>query len=161
MLPPVRPSNLLCDPANRRLRIANFGRAVDLDPPRVGLDADQQFDAPASIADTPAADVFAAAQLACRLTFGMDEGAAGTSQLREAGYDLDGWLRTALAARPRPARFDEGLAYLAERPGLWSLLKGAIRPNPLRKVSAAAKLLACCGCFFAHLDNLPLQLSRK
>ncbi|KAL9179026.1 hypothetical protein ACHAXT_000068 [Thalassiosira profunda] len=136
----LRPSNLLCDPAHRRLRIANFGHAVDLDPPRVGLDNDKQFDAPASIANAPAADVFAAAMVACRLMFGMDEGAAGTSQLRGAGYDLDGWLRTALAAQPRPAGFDEGLAHLAERPGLWSLLKGAIRPNPLRKKITADSL---------------------
>ena len=46
----VRPGNILCDGENRRLWFANFGNAVDIDPPRLELDsATLELDTPGSI----------------------------------------------------------------------------------------------------------------
>ncbi len=134
----MRPENILCDSENQRLRLTNFGNALDLDPPRVGLDNDSlELDAPGSIANTLAADVFSVAFIICRLLFDVPD-AVLTQQLQGAGFDLDSWLQQTLAAAgSNLMRFSDALDYLSERRGLWGLLKTAIRPNPLRKVRAA------------------------
>ncbi len=131
----VRPGNILCDSENQRLRLTNFGNALDLDPPRVGLDNDSlKFDAPGSIANTLAADVFSVAFIICQLLFDLPDGVLN-EQLTSAGFDLDLWLRqTQTAAGSNLMRLIDALDYLRQRRGLWSLLKTAIRPNPLRKV---------------------------
>ena len=156
----LSPANILVDQDNQRFRIANFGNAVDLDPPRVGLDNDSlELDAPGSIANSLAADVFSASTIFCQLLFNIPH-ALLNQQLKEAGYDLDLWLQTTLTAESCP-NITDSLQYLEKRPGLWSLLKvricqpcscwmkflsaltfgvdstvlkGAVRPNPLRKV---------------------------
>jgi len=132
----VRPINILCDGENQRLRLTNFGNAVDLDPPRIGLDNDSlELDVPGSIANTLAADVFSVALILCQLMFGYSDNAVLNQQLKDVGYDLDLWLQKAhTAEESRPSGFSEALEYLEARPGLWSLLKGTIRPNPMRKV---------------------------
>jgi len=50
--------------------------------------------------------------------------------MKGVSYDLDLWLQKMIESRSCPS---EALDYLRQRPGLWSLLKGMIRPNPLRK----------------------------
>ena len=50
--------------------------------------------------------------------------------MKSVSYDLDLWLQKMLESRSCPS---EALDYLRQRPGLWSLLKGMVRPNPLRK----------------------------
>lgn len=55
-------------------------------------------------------------------------------QLRGVGYDLDLWLQQALTEEHSSEKFLDAFDYLRERRGFWSFLKGAIRPNPLRKV---------------------------
>jgi len=74
----VNPSNIICDENNGRLRIINFGDAVDLDPKetvRVGLDNDTlESNAPGAIANSLAADIFSVALLVCELLFDFDEG---------------------------------------------------------------------------------------
>ena len=127
----VRSCNILCDSSNKRLRLTNFGNAVDLDPPRVGLDNERiELDAPGSIANTLAADVYSVALLVMSLLFDMTDTVLN-QQLKGVGYDLDSWLQK--TADLRPNGFDHALDHLGERPGLWSLLKGSIRPNPMRK----------------------------
>lgn len=128
----LRPDNILCDSENQRLRLINFGNAVDLDPPRVGLDNDNiEMDSPGSIANTLATDVYSVALIVLQLMFDVSYDEL-KQQVKVVGYDLDLWLRG--RTNKRPAGFDNALNYLGERPGLWSLLKGAIRPNPMRKV---------------------------
>ncbi|KAL3816442.1 hypothetical protein ACHAXA_000092 [Cyclostephanos tholiformis] len=127
--------------AMERLRLTNFGNALDLDPPRVGLDNDSlKFDAPGSIANTLAADVFSVAFIICQLLFDVPDGVLN-EQLTSAGFDLDLWLRqTQTAAGSNLMRLIDALDYLRQRRGLWSLLKTAIRPNPLRKKITADSL---------------------
>ena len=130
----VKLRNILCDGDNQRLRLTNFGNAVDLDPPRVGLDNDSiEWEGPGSIANTLAADTFSAALIMCQLIFGVsDEVLNQQLKDKDVGYNLDKWLN--MVADSGSAEISEALNYLRERPGLYSLLKGAIRPNPLRKV---------------------------
>jgi hypothetical protein len=139
----VCPANILCDSENKRLRLTNFGNALDLDPPRVGLDNDSlELDSPGSIANTLAADVFSVAFIICRLLFDVPD-AVLTQQLQGTGFDLDLWLQQTLAAAgSNPNGFTNVLGYLSERRGLWGLLKTAIRPNPLRKVRAPILLFS-------------------
>jgi hypothetical protein len=131
----VRAENIICDKKYQRLRLTNFGNALDLDPPRVGLDNNSlEFDAPESIANTLAADVFSVALIICRLLFDVPDGVMN-QQLTSAGYDLDLWLQQTLtAAGSNLMGLSDALDYLRQRRGIWGLLKTAIRPNPLRKV---------------------------
>jgi len=93
----VRPDNILCDGENQRLRLTNFGNAVDLDPPRVGLDNDSlEIKAPGSIANTLAADIFSGAVIVCQLLFDVSDEVLN-QQLKDAGYNLDMWLQKKLA----------------------------------------------------------------
>ncbi|KAL3763041.1 hypothetical protein ACHAW5_000438 [Stephanodiscus triporus] len=137
----LRPGNILCDSENKRLRLANFGNALDLDPPRVGLENDSlELDAPGSIANTLAADVYSVAFIICRLLFDVPD-AVLNQQLTGAGFDLDLWFQQTLAAAGSNLMgFSDALNYLSERRGLWGLLKTAIRPNPLRKKITADSL---------------------
>ena len=132
----MRPEIIIFDGTNQRLLITNFGNAVDLDPPRLGLDNDSIElnvpGVPGSIANTPAADVFSAAVILCQLLFGISSMQLMQQQLKSVNYDLDLWLQKAMETESFPS---DALGYLEERRGLWSLLKGMIRPNPLRKVS--------------------------
>ncbi|KAL7553925.1 hypothetical protein ACHAWF_017282, partial [Thalassiosira exigua] len=94
----LRPENILCDGTNRRLRVSNFGNGLDLDPPRVGLDNDSlEIEAPGSIANTLAADVFSVALISCQLLFDLPH-AVLNQELKDVGYDLDAWLQKALVA---------------------------------------------------------------
>lgn len=133
----MRSENIVCDGENQCLRLTNFGNALDLDPPRIGLDNDSlKLDAPGSIANTLAADVFSVAVLVCQLLFEVSD-VVLNQQLKSAGYDLDLWLQQALAAAGSDLiGLIDALDYLRERRGLWGLLKSAMRPNPLRKVRA-------------------------
>ena len=133
LLYPVQSTNILCDGLNQRLRLANFGNAVDLDPPRVGLDNDSlELDTPGSVADTLAADVFSVALIVCQLLFDAPD-VEFHRPLKDAVYDLDLWLKRAVVDDLYP-KTGNALEYLRKRPGLWGLLKTALRPNPLRKV---------------------------
>ena len=131
----LRSENIVCDGENQCLRLTNFGNALDLDPPRIGLDnVNLKSDAPGSIANTLAADVFSVALIICRLLFNVP-GVELNQQLKSASYDLDLWLQQALAATGSDfIGLVDALDYLTERRGLWGLLKSAMRPNPLRKV---------------------------
>ena len=139
----MNPSNIICDENNGRLRIINFGDAVDLDPKetvRVGLDNDTlESNAPGAIANSLAADIFSVALLVCELLFDFDE-ATFTAQIKDVGYDLDAWLQRTLTADERPLGLDEALWYLSERRGLWALLKSMIKPNPLRRKITSASM---------------------
>ena len=84
--------------------------------------------------------LFSVAFIICRLLFDVPD-AVLTHQLQGAGFDLDLWLQqTLVTAGSNLMGFSDALDYLSERRGLWGLLKTAIRPNPLRKVSSAIML---------------------
>ena len=148
----MRPENIIFDGTNQRLLVTNFGNAVDLDPPRLGLDNDSiELNVPGSITNTPAADVFSAAVIVCQLLFGISSMQLMQQQLKTINYDLDLWLQKALEAESFPT---DALGYLEERRGLWSLLKGMIRPNPLRKV----RLFTTNTYYFATAHTLLISL---
>ena len=131
--------NLLCDGNNQRVMITNFGNAVDLDPPRVGLDNDSlELEIPGSIANSFAADSFSVAVIICQLLFNSPSHQQVQQQLKNGGYDLDVYLEQKLKSKESFPK--EALDYLTQRTGLWALLKGLIRPNPLRKKITAASL---------------------
>jgi len=126
--------NIVCDGNNKRLRLLNFGNALDLDPPRVGLDnEDLTMGAPGSIASSLAADVFSVSLIVFRLLFDVSDDAI-KEQLKNAGYELDTWLKKAV--KDNIVTIDSpGFEYLKERKGMWRMLKAMVRPNPMRKVS--------------------------
>lgn len=130
----VSVENVLCDGKNRRLRLLNFGNALDLDPPRVGLDNDDlTTHGPGSIASSLAADVFSVSVIVFQILFGVS-GDAMKEQLKDAGYELDAWLKKAV--KDSIITIDSpGFEYLKERRGMWRMLKAMVRPNPMRKVS--------------------------
>ena len=99
--------------------------------PRLGLENDSlEFDHPGSISNTLAADVFSVALIQIQLLFGISTMQQIQQQMKGVSYDLDLWLQKMIESRSCPS---EALDYLRQRPGLWSLLKGMVRPNPLRK----------------------------
>jgi len=99
--------------------------------PRLGLENDSlELYHPGSIANTLAADVFSVALIQIQLLFGISTIQQVQQQMKGVSYDLDLWLQKMIESRSCPS---EALDYLRQRPGLWSLLKGMIRPNPLRK----------------------------
>jgi len=99
--------------------------------PRLGLENDSlELYHPGSIANTLAADVFSVALIQIQLLFGISTIQQVQQQMKGVSYDLDLWLQKMLESESCPS---ETLDYLRQRPGLWSLLKGMVRPNPLRK----------------------------
>lgn len=66
--------------------------------------------------------------------------AAFRQQLDEANYNLDAWLARELSAKLRPTGIDEAVAYLGERPGLYTLLKDMLRRDPNRRPSSLQAL---------------------
>ena len=130
----VSVDNILCDGNNRRLRLLNFGNALDLDPPRVGLDnEDLTMGAPGSIASSLAADVFSVSVIVLQLLFDVSDDSI-KEKLKDAGYELDTWLKKAV--KDNIISIDSpGFEYLKERKGMWRMLKSMVRPNPMRKVS--------------------------
>ena len=106
----VRPEIIIFDGTNQRLLITNFGNAVDLDPPRLGLDNDSiELNVPGSITNTPAADVFSAAVILCQLLFGISSMQLMQQQLKSVNYDLDLWLQKAKETESFPS---DALGYL-------------------------------------------------
>lgn len=97
-----------------------------------------------SIANTLAADVFSVAIILCHLMFDVPEKSLNR-QLKGVGYDLDLWLQQVLTEEHNSERFEDAFDYLRERRGFWSFLKGAIRPNPLKKV-CRPRLFHALGC---------------
>lgn len=163
----VKPSNLLVH--NRTLLLMDFGSAADLDPStgidgvgiqsllqskrRVGLEDNSRvavspiYAAPEvfiSLLDSPTAfDIFSAALIYCQLLLGYLEervDAGFHQQLRDADWDLNVWLNNELGTRLRPVGLDQALEYLAERPGLWTLLSDMLCVDPNRRPTAKQAL---------------------
>lgn len=95
--------------------------------------------------------MFSVATVICQLLFDVPEKALNR-QLKGVGYDLDLWLQQALTEGPATERFANAFEYLRDRRGLWGFLKGAIRPNPLRKVCALCLFgaLGCTNCIHSQ-----------
>ena len=110
------------------------------------------MDIPVSIANTLAADVFSVALIIFHLLFDVPE-IALNRQLKGVGYDLDLWLQKAQAVESTAERFADAFDYLRERRGFWGFLKGAIRPNPMRKVCATYSFHFLGECWSICLIN--------
>jgi len=96
------------------------------------------------IKEAPTAfDIFSSGLLFCQLLFGyLDErtDAGFHQQLEDAKWDLNVWLSNELGSKLRPRGLDHSLEYLAERPGLWSLLEAMMREDPLNRPTAKKAL---------------------
>ncbi|CAJ1962082.1 unnamed protein product [Cylindrotheca closterium] len=97
-----------------------------------------------NIKEAPTAfDIFSSGLLFCQLLFGyLDErtDAGFHQQLEDAQWDLNVWLSNELGSKLRPRGLDYSLEYLAERPGLWSLLEEMLRQDPLNRPTAKTAL---------------------
>jgi serine/threonine protein kinase len=151
------------------LILIDFGSAADMDPVsgsgnqvlaamglgnggRVGLDTSTVAISPIYAApevfvkwdrEPLTFDVFSAALIYCQLLFNLLDDrtdAAFRQQLEDAKYDLDAWLARELASTVRSAGFEDGLQYVAERPGLWGLLKRMLHPHPEKRQSSRGSL---------------------
>jgi serine/threonine protein phosphatase PrpC len=124
---------------------------------RVGLDTDQNgnrvavspiYAAPEifiNLQDAPTAfDIFSAALIICQLLFGYLEervDAGFHQQLQDgANCDLNVWLNNELGTKLRPVGLDHALEYLAERPGLWTLLSDMLSLRPSDRPTAQQAL---------------------
>ena len=164
----LKPANLLLDPATSSLVLIDFGSAADMDPVsasssffssmgignggRVGLDTGSVALSPIYAAPemfirwdrSPLSfDVFSGALIFCQLLFNLLDDrtdAAFHQQLEDCGYDLDAWLSREMASTVRPAGLNGGLEYLAERPGLWGILKAMLVADPERRLTSQAAL---------------------
>jgi len=154
----IKPGNLLCDPANQRLRLIDLGSAADIEPsPLPGIPFAQQRvgydEGIASVSPVYCApetfiklnekpmnfDVFSAALIMCQLLFNLlDErtDAGFLQQIKEVDYDLDTWLEKELGTKLRFGGFDDGLEYLGARRGLWSLLKQMFEVDPNKRITS-------------------------
>jgi hypothetical protein len=55
-------------------------------------------------------------------------------------YDLDSWLEKELSAKLRPSGLQNGLEYLGERRGLYSLMKLMLTKDPVKRISSSKAL---------------------
>jgi serine/threonine protein kinase len=152
----LKPGNLLI--ADGRVYLIDFGSAADLTTAgilnkNIGLSekvaispiycAPEMFVNPSMPMVAVNFDCFSAALLFCQVLFQyLDErtDAGFFRQLAEADYSLDSWLETELQQDVRSTGLEQGLAVLAEVPGLWSFLQGMLLPDP-RDRSSSKKAL--------------------
>ncbi len=88
-------------------------------------------------------DSFSTALVFCQLLFNLlDErsDASFRGQLEDVEYDLDSWLQREMNAELRPGFIEDAMQYLASRPGLWSVLRGMLHPDPERRLSTSDAL---------------------
>lgn len=173
----IKPGNLLI--SSNGFVLIDFGSAADLDPPskasfssiigggggRVGLDDGRVALSPIYCAPetyiklhrSPANfDSFSTALVFCQLLFNLlDErsDASFRGQLEDVDYDLDMWLQREINAELRPEGIEDAIKYLASRPGLWSVLRAMLHPDPERRLSTSDALARVNAVFAAVETN--------
>jgi serine/threonine protein kinase len=174
----IKPGNLLV--TSNGFVLIDFGSAADLDPPskasfssilggggeRVGLDDGRVALSPIYCAPetyiklhrSPVNfDSFSTALVFCQLLFNLlDErsDASFRGQLEDVDYDLDLWLQREINAELRPEGIEDAIKYLASRPGLWSVLRAMLHPDPERRLSTSDALARVNALFAAvEADN--------
>ena len=154
----VKPGNLLVHDGT--LLLMDFGSAADLEPlkgimipRRRGLENGNRvavspiYCAPEvfiELNNHPTAfDIFSSGLLFCQLLFSYLEeriDAGFHQQLQETDYDLNLWLSNELGVNLLPSGLDHSLEYLAERPGLWTLLEKMLSEDPSKRPTAPQAL---------------------
>lgn len=97
-------------------------------------------------------DSFSTALVFCQLLFNLlDErsDASFRGQLEDVEYDLDSWLQREMNSDFRPEGIEDAMKYLAGRPGLWSVLRGMLHPDPERRLSTSDALERVTGILAA------------
>ncbi|KAL9187585.1 hypothetical protein ACHAXT_001688 [Thalassiosira profunda] len=61
-------------------------------------------------------------------------------QLDDVGFDMDLWLQRELREELQPDGIEDAMAYLADRPGLWAVLRGMLREDPEKRLSTSKAL---------------------
>ncbi|KAL7539257.1 hypothetical protein ACHAXR_010751 [Thalassiosira sp. AJA248-18] len=142
--------------------LIDFGSAADMDPQsslaafggnggRVGLDdrvaISPIYAAPEEFIRWDRAplnfDSFSLSFMFTQLLFNLlDERATASyrQQLEDCDFDLDSWLQRELAAELQLDGMEDAVLYLSERPGIWSLLRDMLHPNPEMRLSTARAL---------------------
>jgi serine/threonine protein phosphatase PrpC/serine/threonine protein kinase len=152
----LKPGNLLV--ANGKVCLIDFGSAASLKTAgimkaNIGISdfvaispvyaAPELFLNPSLPRSAVNFDCFSAALIFCQIIFQyLDErtDAGFFQQLAAADYSLDTWLQTELSEDVRSAGLEQGLAVLAQRPGLWSLLQGMLQKDPRDRTSSKVTL---------------------
>ena len=153
----IKPANLLVHDGT--FLLLDFGSAADLEPlpglikRRRGLENGNRvaispiYCAPEVFIDiynAPTAfDIFSTALLFCQLLFSYLDYRTDTGfhqQLEDTNWDLNTWLSNELGSKLRPGGLDHSLEYLAERPGLWTLIEKMLNKDPTRRPSAKQAL---------------------
>jgi hypothetical protein len=128
----------------------------------MGLDVNEQrvavsplYCAPETFIDpqnSPLAfDLSSCGLILCQFLFGYLEersDAGFRQQLLVDSWDLNRWLANQLASKVRPEGLEDALAYLGDRPGLWTLLQDLLEKAPKDRPTAKqaqARLTAILG----------------
>ena len=88
-------------------------------------------------------DSFSSALVFTQLLFNLlDERAEASfrQQLEDCDFDLDSWLQRDLAAELQQDGMEDAVLYLAERPGMWAVLREMLHSNPEMRMSTATAL---------------------
>jgi len=144
--------------------LIDFGSAADMTPQsslaafggnggRIGLDSEGRvalspiYAAPEVFVKPDRSplnfDSFSAALVFAQLLFNLLDETADASfrqQLEDCDYNLDAWLQRELAAELQPDGMEDAVEYLAERPGVWGVMRGMLHRDPERRMSTLEAL---------------------
>ena len=88
-------------------------------------------------------DSFSVALVFAQLLFNLLDETADASfrqQLEDCDFNLDAWFQRELAAELQPDGMEDAVEYLAERPGVWGVMRDMLHRDPERRMSTSEAL---------------------